>query len=205
MPPPDLLATLERARELGFLGPGPVAEHEAHADGFRRAWATQSPAAPGSLCDLGAGGGVPGLVLALRWPESRVVLVEAAARRAAFLRKAVAGLGLEHAEVLDGRAEVLARSAALEAAFDLVTARSFGPPAAAAECAARLLRVGGLLLVAEPPQGDPARWPALGLAQLGEELVTTGGVPAIAVIRQREACPARYPRREGVPARRPLF
>ena len=49
-----------------------------------------------------------------------------------------------------------------------MTARSFGPPAATAECAAPLLAVGGLLVVSEPPDG-PDRWPADALAALGLE------------------------------------
>ena len=67
-----LRATLERARDLGFLGPGPVADHLAHARGFLVAESALGRS-PGQVVDLGSGGGVPGLVLAAAWPESSVV------------------------------------------------------------------------------------------------------------------------------------
>jgi len=92
----------------------------------------------------------------------------------------------------------------------VVTARSFGPPAVVAECAAPLLRTGGWLVVSEPPdQSDEEaarRWPAEPLAQLGlrpgERLQAAFDYR---VLSQAEPCPERFPRRNGVPARRPLF
>ena len=92
--------------------------------------------------------------------------------------------------------------------MDLVTARGFGPPAVTAECAAPFLVLGGQLLVSEPPESDPdSRWPAAGLALLGMNLdQVTSPTPAhYAVIDQGERCPDRYPRRVGIPVKRPLF
>ena len=95
--------------------------------------------------------------------------------------------------------------------FDGVLARSFGRPAVVAECAAPFLKVGGWLVVSEPPahdggtQGDE-RWPHEGLRQLG--LVPSDparGEFAFQVLRQAEPCPERFPRRNGVPAKKPLF
>jgi 16S rRNA (guanine527-N7)-methyltransferase len=89
------------------------------------------------------------------------------------------------------------------AAMGLVVSRSFGPPPVVAECAAPFLRVGGRLVVSEPPEAAD-RWPIEGLAALGLEpdpLDTAGFVR----FRQTFPCPDRYPRRDGVPAKRPLF
>ena len=193
------MAVLEEARALGFLGPAPVGPHVEHARGF----AAAAGAPPGRACDLGSGGGLPGLVLALGWPASSWVLLDANRRRSAFLARAVASLGLEQrVEVHCARAEEAGREPGVRAAFDLVVARSFGPPPATAECAAPLLRVGGRLVVSEPP--EPAeRWPAAGLALLG--LRRLPGPPAYAVLEQAEPCPDRFPRRTGIPAKRPLF
>ena len=85
-----------RSRELGFLGPGDPTRTRAPRAGVRRRLrgAAGAPRRP-RCCDLGAGGGVPGLVLALAWPSTRVVLLEASARRCGFLREAVAVLGCE--------------------------------------------------------------------------------------------------------------
>lgn len=198
----ELLAVLGEARELGFLGPGPVEAHVAHATGFAAAFV----APPARWADLGSGGGVPGLVLARLWPASTGVLVDANERRTAFLRAAVEGLGLgERVMVVRGRAEDVARDAAWRGSFDAVVARGFAPPPVTAECGAPLLRVGGLLVVSEPPE-EAGRWDGDGLALLG--LVDDGVVTAEAryrILRQAAACPDRYPRRVGVPGKRPLW
>jgi len=165
-------------------------------------------AGPLRAADLGSGGGVPGLPLALRFVEWRWTLVEAGERRSAFLRDAVRRLGVEdRVEVVRERAEVLAREPDRGAAFGLAVARGFGAPAVVAECAAPLLAVGGFLVVSEPPGGMAARWPADGLALLGlaPAQASAGGLGAFQVLRQALPCPDRFPRRVGVPAKRPLF
>jgi len=197
-----LLAILDEARAWGFLGPGPVTDHVVHADGFAAALAT----APARALDLGSGGGVPGLVLAERWPATTWVLLDSQDRRTAFLEQAVARLGwADRVRVVRARAEEAGHDGDLRGSFDLVTARSFGPPAVTAECAAPFLRVGGSLLVSEPPEAIP-RWPDEGLARLGLELVGVGAAPArVARLRQVTSCPPTYPRGVGRPAKRPLF
>lgn len=196
----SLLAQLERARALGFLGPGPARAHIEHAAGFLAAL----EATTGTVVDLGSGGGVPGLVIGVARPDLALVLVDAAAARCRFLETAVDRLALD-ATVVEGRAEHIGRGPRRGTA-DAVVARSFGPPAATAECAAPLLRVGGLLVVSEPPVPDPSRWPADGLETLGLEVGRRSpGSPIVQVLRQVAACPAAYPRRDGLPAKRPLF
>lgn len=205
----QLRSTLERSRDLGFLGPGDVGVQIAHARAFVDAWDQFSATPPASLLDLGSGGGVPGLVLAASWRSSRVVLLDAGVRRCAFLREAVAELGLEdRVTVEEGRAEVLARSAPLESSVDLVVSRSFGPPAAVAECAVRYLRAQGVLLVAEPPDeaATIARWPEAGLATLGlGPAILTRAPRRIVRISRIGDLPDRFPRREGTPTKTPLF
>ena len=157
---------------------------------------------PSAALDLGSGGGVPGLVLARRWPGSTWTFVDAAERRSRFLEEAIAGLGLDHrVRVVQGRAEVVGRDPQLRGAFDLVTARSFGPPSATAECAAPFLDVGGHLLVSEPPE-LVSRWPDE-VAQVG--LAVGERIGGIQVLVQVAPCPERFPRRTGVPTKRPLF
>ncbi|MEY2475536.1 MAG: rRNA (guanine527-N7)-methyltransferase [Actinomycetota bacterium] len=194
---PPLAEALDEARRLGLLGPGPVADHVAHAEGFTVA----APSAPGRFLDLGSGGGVPGLVLALAWPAAEVVLLDGSERRAAFLRRAVLALGLGgRVVVVAERAEVAGRSKDWRASFDRVVARAFGSPAVTAECAAPFLAVGGDLLVSDPPDGED-RWPVQGLARLG--LVPQPQQGAIRRLVQEVRCPEQYPRRR--PGRPPLF
>ncbi|HVF13353.1 MAG TPA: RsmG family class I SAM-dependent methyltransferase [Acidimicrobiales bacterium] len=208
-----LLPVLEEARALGLLGPGPLLPHLDHALGFGAAASAddgggdEGLAAWGCL-DLGSGGGVPGLPLAVAWPQSRWTLVDAGARRVDFLVGAVRRMALEdRVEVVGGRAEQLARHPRMRGCFDLVVARGFAPPAVTAECAAGFLVPGGRAVVSEPPGGRPSRWPASGLAPLGMEPdgpIEVAGA-SYQVLRQRAPCPDRYPRRTGIPSKRPLF
>ena len=204
----DLASVVGEAQRRGFVGDAPVGDAIEHARGF----ATGIDEPPGRFVDLGSGGGLPGLVLLSLWPSAVAVLVDANQKRCAFLRDAVEALGLDgRAEVLEGRAEALGRRSGLRGGFDLVTARGFGRPAITAECGAPFLRVGGLLVVSEPPPapGSPAsaeRWPAEGLAACGLGLHRTWATAFhYRSLRQLEPCPDRYPRRVGVPAKRPLF
>jgi 16S rRNA (guanine527-N7)-methyltransferase len=253
-----LEAVLAEARQLGFFGPGPLEPQLRHARGFVTV-AQPLFTAPPHLVDMGAGGGLPGLVVAQEWPEVTLVLLEASERRSAFLRRAVDQLDLGgRVSVLQQRAEMTGRDPNSRATFDGAIARSFGRPAVLAECTAPLLKTGAWIVVSEPPasssvptavaavsresdqladpeasvpgtpdpgtagreasepvspdapaaSGDAAseRWPAAELEQLGLE-------PGLLVhadfyyqlLRQVGSCPERFPRRNGVPSKKPLF
>lgn len=200
---------LQEAQDLGLLGPGPVAEHMAHARGFATAAAAAGvPVDPDTVVvDLGSGGGLPGLVLATMWPLVRIALLDGSARRAEFLRRAVADCHLEtRLSVWEVRAEVAGRDPERRGRADLVVTRGFGPPAVTAECAAPLLRVGGHLVISEPPGDAGGRWPADGLEELGlGQPLAVRQRYGFQVLTQCRSCPVRYPRRVGVPAKRPLF
>jgi 16S rRNA (guanine527-N7)-methyltransferase len=198
-----LLELLAAARSQHFLGPGDVAGHLGHSLAF----ASLITEAPGLAVDLGSGAGIPGLVLALLWPASHWVLLDANVRRTTFLRDALPTLGLDaRVEVVTTRTELAGRHPRWRGAADLVVARGFGPPAVTAESAAPFLRTGGAVVVAEPPGGAPGRWPAAGLELLGLTEDGTVVVPvALQRLRQARPCPERYPRRVGIPQKRPLF
>lgn len=208
MPPDDLDAlvpvfdpTFARGREAGSIGTASAERLISHSLGF--AEAIGDP--PGSLADLGSGGGVPALVLAYCWPGTQVTMIESQLRRVRHLRAALDELGIA-AHLRHARAEDVARE--MPEHFAVVTARSFGPPAAVAECAAPLLEVGGRLVVSEPPD-DPGRWPAEPLRDLGlaPAVITTArhGTATFAVITKRAPTPDRYPRRTAALRRRPLW
>ncbi|MEJ7583456.1 MAG: RsmG family class I SAM-dependent methyltransferase [Acidimicrobiales bacterium] len=203
-----LVTVLEASRAKGFLGPGPSEDHIEHASGFARAALAAQPRSPTRALDLGSGGGVPGLVLAsLWWPATVWVLLEASLRRCEFLADVLPALGLHHrVEVRQGRAEDLGRSPDLRGACDLVVARSFGPPGVVAECAAPFLALGGLAVVSEPPGGRSPRWVPAGLSLLGLRYETARSqLFSFALLRAEIPCPGQFPRRNGVPAKRPLF
>ena len=194
-----VVATFEAGQRRSMVGPGEVRQHLEHA---RRLAAALD--VPEQAVDLGSGAGIPGLVLAGIWPESRWVLVDAARRRTELLEEAIAQLGwAPRITVVHGRAEEVGRDPLHRHRHDLVTARSFGPPAVTAECGAGLLRVGGVLAVTEPPDPGAERWSVPGLASLGLELLPPQpGLQRMVLVRPPED---RYPRRPGVPERRPLW
>lgn len=198
----QLARVLEEARSRGFLGPGAVKDH------IRRALdlSTAVPRSPEQAVDLGSGAGVPGLPLALLWKHSRWVLLDGSTTRAAWLEKTVSTLDLaSRVTVVARRAEEAARSD-LRGTFDLAVARGFGPPGATAECGAPFLRPGGTMVVAEPPGGCPLRWDPTGLARLGMVPTLTCTHPtSYQCLLQVDPCPDTYPRRTGVPFKRPLF
>ena len=164
----------------------------------------------GRVLDLGSGGGLPGLVLATYRPELDLTLLEARQRACRFLREAVATLELTGVTVVEARAEDAARRLGLRESFDAVVARSFGAPAVTAECAVGFLRPAGRLVVSEPP-GDEGRdtavrWPHAGLDELGlAGPVPAGGEGASFVVMEKTRADDRWPRRTGVPSKRPLW
>lgn len=210
-PKRSLLHVLAEARRRGLLGKAPLADHLANGEDFAGALHVLDAT---RVIDLGSGAGVPALVVALALPHVEVAMIERGAKRAAFLRDALASLGAAgsapRVRVVEDAAEGAARSASWGGWADAVTARSFGPPSVVAECATRLVRVGGSVVVSEPPAGarDPTeRWPAGPLRVLGlapaDRLV--GRHTTLQILRRAGEPDARYPRRDAVTRKRPLF
>jgi 16S rRNA (guanine527-N7)-methyltransferase len=188
-----------------------VARHVEHG----RALLAALPAR-GRAVDLGSGGGLPGLVIATHRPDLELTLVEARRRACRFLREAAADLGLTAVDVVEARAVDAARRPDLREQFDAVVARSFGPPPVTAECAVGFLRTGGHLVVSEPPAGEEPgdgaaghsarRWPAAALGDLGFAPPVPGGSAAGSyVVLEKVRHDDRWPRRVGIPAKRPLW
>jgi 16S rRNA (guanine527-N7)-methyltransferase len=211
-----LAEVLVAAREAGFLGPGPIERHLRHAQGFTTLVQRELGPDMVHLLDLGSGGGLPGLVIATERPKVSMVLLEANERRAQFLERAVQQCGLQgRVSVIHERAEIAGRDPLHRASFDGVVVRSFGTPAVVAECAAPFIRLAGRLIVSEPPgdegaalpeASEGARWPADRLVQFGLEPVeSVRGEFGYQILRQGQLCSDRFPRRNGIPAKRPLF
>jgi 16S rRNA (guanine527-N7)-methyltransferase len=197
-----LESVLTIAQQRGFVGPGPIEPHIDRA--LDLADATHRPTGP--ALDLGSGAGLPGLPLALLWSHTMWFLLEGSEKRGQFLCDAVSELGLsDRVAVVPQRAEN-AGHGRLRGHCNLVVARSFGSPAVTAECGAPFLGPGGRLIVTEPPGGSPERWDPDGLAilglRIGERLT---GRTSYQTLLQDRPCPDRFPRRVGVPNKRPLF
>lgn len=156
-------------------------------------------APPGPLADVGSGAGLPGLVLAAVRPDRETHLIEATARKAAFIAETAAELGLRvhvHAE----RSEAAARGE-LRDACACVVARALAPPPVAAELCLPLCRPGGrLVLWSREPGSDELASAAAAL----EAQVLIPECPGVLVIGKLGATPERFPRRPGMAAKRPL-
>ncbi|MFT4656328.1 MAG: 16S rRNA (guanine527-N7)-methyltransferase [Candidatus Aldehydirespiratoraceae bacterium] len=156
----DLVKVLHESQRLGFLGDRAIDEVVEHARTFVEA----IPADALTAVDLGAGGGIPGFVVAHDRPDLHITLVDRRAKRTDFLSRMVRRLGWsDRVAVVEADVENLI--AVSPAAFDVAIARGFGPPKITIEYAARLVCPMGRVVISEPPEGD--RWDTLQLAELG--------------------------------------
>lgn len=156
-PDPDapLIDVLGEAQRVGMLGRGPIPAMIDHASAFVDAL----PAGELEVVDLGSGGGLPGLVVATHRMDVRLTMVDRRAKRTDFCRRAVSRLGLQDrvSVVTDDIARLVA-DPTWQSRFDAAICRGLGPPATTARFASALVRVGGLVVISEPPPGSPARW-----------------------------------------------
>ena len=167
---------------------------------------TLAPYVESPLVDVGAGAGLPGMPLALAC-GIHVTFIEATAKKADFLEMAAAELGCD-ARVVCGRAEVLGHRDDLREGFACGTARAVGPPATALELTVPFLRIGGKGLMQRGAIEGVEEAAAAGAAlilgcRVEDELMLDEG-RRIAIVRKERSTPSRFPRRTGIPAKRPL-
>jgi 16S rRNA (guanine527-N7)-methyltransferase len=152
------------------------------------------------VADVGSGAGLPGIPLKLALPGLSLCLVESDQRKAEFLRDAVAALELTGVAVEASRAEALGRDPRHRDAYDVVVTRAAAKAPVAAEYCLPMVRPGGTLLAL----GRNDDWEAAGRAigQLGGRLEP--GHRGTVVVRKLKPTPDQFPRRVGVPGKRPL-
>ena len=165
------------------------------------------------VIDVGAGAGLPGLVLKLAFPEIELALVESVGKKTAFLEHIVATLGLEEVTVHTGRAEDLAREEDLRDAFDLVVVRALAKLPLLLEFSLPFCKTGGRL-VALKHGGDWSEQEsaANALKELGGHIERVSTVllerltdnRIVISVEKTMPTPERYPRGVGIPGKRPL-
>jgi 16S rRNA (guanine527-N7)-methyltransferase len=162
------------------------------------------------VVDVGSGGGLPGLPLKIARPALSLTLVEADQAKAAFLVRACAALGLREVEVLARRAEDVGRDPLYRESFDAAVARALAPMPVLAELCLPLVRVGGRLLAQKTAREDLER-AANAIETLGGALNRVVAAPSdarragtVVIVDKLRPTPATYPRRPGVPTRKPL-
>lgn len=170
----------------------------------------KAPAAaePLRVIDIGSGGGVPAIPLAIVMPDVRFTLVEATGKKAAFLQATAAALGLSNITVVQDRAERVGQDhRAHRERYDAATARALGHLAVVTELAGPLVRPGGVVLAVKGARADEEleeSGKALGLIGLrhGQTVPTPTG--RVVVLEKTIRTPRLYPRKDGEPARLPL-
>lgn len=160
------------------------------------------------IADVGSGGGVPAIPLAIAMPGLTFTLIEATGKKADFLRAAVASLALTNVRVVAERAEVVGQDhKSFRESFDAVTARALGPMPVAAELTVPLCKVGGSIVLVKGQKADEelassaAALKLLGAAHAGTIDTPTGRV---VVLEKIARTPRAYPRPAGEPKRKPL-
>lgn len=163
------------------------------------------------VADIGSGGGVPGIPLAIAMPHLAFTLVEATEKKAQFLRAAADALALSNVTVLNERAEALGQmrggTGGHREGYDAVTARALGPLAVAAELTVPLTKVGGIVLLVKGQKAEEElRESAQAVGLLGARHAGTVDTPTgkIVVLEKASRTPRDYPRRPGIPKQRPL-
>jgi 16S rRNA (guanine527-N7)-methyltransferase len=159
------------------------------------------------VIDVGSGGGLPGVPLAIVMPHLRFTLLEATGKKAAFLRKAIGALGLSNAEVLAERAESAGQDKKHREQYDAVVARAVGRMVTLAELTVPLAKVDRrVMLIKGERAGEELEEAAKGLALLHAVHSGTLQTPTgrIVVLEKSGATPRQYPRRDGEPKRAPL-
>jgi 16S rRNA (guanine527-N7)-methyltransferase len=165
------------------------------------------------LIDVGAGAGFPGVPLAIAFPQLRVTLLEATGKKVAFLDDLARALALDNVTTLQGRAEDLGQREEHREQYDLAVARAVAGMRTLVEYALPFVRVNGTVIASKGADAaEETEAAAKAIQQLGGELrqvvpvvlPTLDEPRGLAVIEKVAPTPARYPRRAGVPSKRPL-
>jgi len=167
----------------------------------------------GRCVDIGSGAGLPGIPLKVVRPRLRMTFVESSGKKAGFIARAVRRLGLSECSILAERAESLGRREDSREGFQLAVTRAVAATPVVLEYAVPLLAVGGAFVAMKGPKAleeqHAASRAAAALGARLERLVEldlplAGQARALLVFRKEAPTPDAYPRRPGVPAKRPL-
>ncbi|WP_054936877.1 16S rRNA (guanine(527)-N(7))-methyltransferase RsmG [Moorella stamsii] len=165
------------------------------------------------VIDVGTGAGIPGFILKICRPDLQLTLLEAQQKKVKFLEKVVARLGLDGVDCLWGRAEEVGQNKNYREKYNLAVARAVAPLNTLVEYSLPLVQVEGFMVAYKGPAGEQelaAAKKAINLLGGGETKIwqhklSEGEEKRILVIIKKEkTTPPAYPRRVGVPTKRPL-
>jgi 16S rRNA (guanine527-N7)-methyltransferase len=163
--------------------------------------------------DIGSGAGFPGLPIKIVRPDLELTLLEATGKKAAFLESVVQTLGLHGVSVVNGRAEEAAHDPPHRERYHLALARAVAPLRVLVELALPFLEVDGYLAAQKGSGAErEVREAVSAMTTLGGEVTllrrfqaaASAVQPTLVLVRKMTATPDTYPRRQGVPSKRPL-
>ena len=168
-----------------------------------------------AVADIGSGGGLPGIPLAVMLPDSNVTLLEATGKKAVFLRYVSDELGLANVRVVNARLEEVAREEIHRGVYDVCTVRAVARLSVVAEYSLPLLRMGGTVVAMKGRMDSEERDEGKrAIGELGGRVCQEIQVPysseeyqgerRLLLMEKTRETPSAYPRRTGVPARNPL-
>jgi 16S rRNA (guanine527-N7)-methyltransferase len=165
-----------------------------------------------ALLDIGTGAGMPGIPLKIVHPRAKLVLLDSVAKKTAFLHDAVRELALEGVDIVTRRAEDIGHLSEYRETFDLVVCRAVSQLATVAEITLPFCRIGGLAVIPKKDgiEGELSQANAaigiLGGKFKTVQQVTIRGLEQhlLVVLEKTSMTPPAYPRRPGIPAKRPL-
>jgi len=176
-------------------------------------WKEVEPGSDRGMCDVGSGAGFPGLPLKIMFPAMRVVLLEATGKKVKFLEKVINELRLKEITAVNARAEEYGRVNGVREGFDVVITRAVGALSIIGELCMPLLKMGGTMIGLKGPGAkEEAHSEAGALIRLGagDLRIVGASLPFLMeprfcfVVKKSAPTPAAYPRRPGIPEKRPL-
>ena len=167
---------------------------------------------PISLLDIGAGAGFPSLPMKILFPQLEVTIIDSLNKRIQFLHLLAEDLGLKGVHFYHGRAEDFAQDKQFRAQFDLVTARAVARMQVLSELTIPFLKVGGRLIAlkassAEDELNQAKNALSLLFAKVLENVdyqLPNGDPRTLTIVEKKKETPNKYPRKAGVPNKRPL-
>ncbi len=165
------------------------------------------------LIDVGSGAGLPGIALKILWPGIRLVLLDSTAKKAVFLHHLKQKLGLDDVEIVVGRAEEIAHEPQYREKFDVVLSRAVASLPTLVELTLPFCTIGGSFIAQKKGAIDPEiSQAAKAISLLGGNLREVRRVDLeeftderwLVVIDKVSPTPQQYPRRPGIPSKRPL-